>query len=99
MKKVSFGAKPSSTPTPPSSADDWVHDRQRPVAEPTKRLTIDIPQSLHRRVKTGCAIEGVVMADEVRDFLEERFPPTTRQADDTPTLKADDTETQKHDVP
>lgn len=38
-----------------------------------KRLTIDIPESLHRNIKVDCAKRGVKMADEIRDLLEKRF--------------------------
>lgn len=38
------------------------------------RLTIDLPESLHRRVKAQCAGRGVRMVDVVRDFLEREFP-------------------------
>ena len=82
MKKVSFGARPPAQPTP-ATADSWVADKP-PAAEPVKRLTIDIPLGLHRRVKTGCVREEVPIADVVRDFLERRFP-----ADDTATRKGD----------
>ncbi len=40
-----------------------------------KRLTIDVPLSLHKRIKSQCAIENLIMADVVRDLLEKRFPP------------------------
>ena len=43
-------------------------------AEPMKRLTIDVPVSLHTRVKTECAKSGRKMADVVRDLLERQFP-------------------------
>jgi len=43
--------------------------------EALKRLTIDIPKSLHARVKAGCALEGTSIKDEVVAFLENRFPP------------------------
>jgi hypothetical protein len=89
VKRVSFGSKPSAV-TQSGSADDWVHARERPT-EPAKRLTIDIPESLHRRVKTACAMENLVMADVVREMLEQRFPPTKPPVADT--------ETQKHDSP
>ena len=89
MKRVSFGSKPSAA-TQSGSADDWVHARERPT-EPGKRLTIDIPESLHRRVKTVCAMENLVMADVVREMLEQRFPPAKPPAADT--------EAQKHDSP
>ena len=35
-----------------------------------KRLTIDVPESLHRRLKMSCAGRGVKMADEIRSALE-----------------------------
>jgi predicted DNA binding CopG/RHH family protein len=38
-----------------------------------KRLTIDIPASLHSRVKVACAQRGVKMADEIRELLEAHF--------------------------
>ena len=39
-----------------------------------KRFTIDVPVSLHTRVKTECAKSGRKMADVVRDLLERQFP-------------------------
>jgi hypothetical protein len=39
-----------------------------------KRLTIDIPDALHRRVKSRCGQDGVKMADVIRALLETRFP-------------------------
>jgi hypothetical protein len=42
-----------------------------------KRLTIDIPASLHVRVKSQCATRGVNMADVIRDLLEQQFPETS----------------------
>ena len=42
--------------------------------EQTKRLTIDIPESLHKRVKSQCATQGTTIADVVRAFLERKFP-------------------------
>lgn len=88
-KKISFGARPPATTT--ITPDDWVADTVSPTVEAApeppekiKRLTIDIPLSLHRRVKTGCAREELVIADVVRDFLNQRFPaPSTRSHDDT----------------
>jgi hypothetical protein len=41
--------------------------------EAMKRLTIDVPASLHARIKSQCAIRGVKMADEVRELLEKHF--------------------------
>ena len=42
--------------------------------ERMKRFTIDVPESLHRRIKAGCALRGVKMADYLRQTLENLFP-------------------------
>jgi hypothetical protein len=60
--------------------DAWVNGERisKPAsAEKTKRFTFDVPESLHRRVKAGCAAKGVDMADIMRDFLEREFPDGT----------------------
>jgi hypothetical protein len=72
MKKVSIGAKPG-TGARLVHADDWVQARGG-VVEPMKRLTIDVPLSLHTRIKSQCAIQNQQMADVIRDLLEKRFP-------------------------
>jgi len=59
-----------------TAADDFV---QRPrvaasAAEPVKRLTIDVPESLHTRIKLSCVQNRQNMADAVRQLLEERWP-------------------------
>lgn len=73
MKKIHFEAKrPSQSGT--GTIDDWVLDREPDRREPMKRLTIDVPISLHRRVKSRCALENLVMADVIRDLLEQEFP-------------------------
>lgn len=38
-----------------------------------KRLTIDVPESLHRRIKMACAEKGVRMADDLRELLERTY--------------------------
>lgn len=69
-------------------ADAWVNARTPDVSEaaPTgqvvplrapeamKRFTIDVTDSLHKRIKTQCATRGVKMADVIRDMLEREFP-------------------------
>jgi hypothetical protein len=73
-KKVSIGAKPSKAATVPAAADAWVE--QRVVIEeqePMKRLTIDIPESLHRAIKSQCAARGAKIADEVRSLLLQKY--------------------------
>jgi len=72
-KKVSFGAKPSNKAGATPSAEEWVKSRETGQAEPMKRLTLDIPESLHRRIKGTCASRGLKMVDELRVLLEERY--------------------------
>jgi len=72
MKKITFGSKPAHRPGHGSS-DDWVADRSMQPVEPTKRLTIDVPLSLHQRVKSQCAVRGEIMADVIRDLLDGHF--------------------------
>jgi hypothetical protein len=75
MKKVNFGAKrPSAPPLPSHDIDNWVDSRDPAIQEPMKRLTIDVPISLHKRIKSQCALENLVMAEEIRRLLEQRFP-------------------------
>lgn len=69
-KKVAFGVKPGPAQADASKADEWVNNR---TMEAMKRLTIDVPASLHARIKSQCALRGVKMADEVRELLEKHF--------------------------
>ncbi len=73
-KKVSIGAKPTSKPAP-ASADAWVESRTGAADEPEKmkRLTIDVPESLHRAIKAQCAMRGTKIADEVRELLLQKY--------------------------
>lgn len=41
--------------------------------EPLKRLTLDIPATLHTRIKSQCALRGVKMVEEIRLVLENHF--------------------------
>lgn len=76
-KTVAFGAKPQPQ-QPPVTADSWVSGQQpahqEEKGEPMKRLTIDVPASLHRRIKVQCAARDTKIADEVRALLEAHFP-------------------------
>jgi hypothetical protein len=40
--------------------------------EPTRRLSVDIPQSLHRRFKTACSRSDKKMVVEVAEFIKRR---------------------------
>ena len=73
VKKVIFQQKPD---TQSVDVDQWVGNRQTPKTEPTKRMTFDIPESLHTRVKSQCAIKKMKMVDVIRQLLEAEFPET-----------------------
>lgn len=71
IKKVSFGSKPTEKT---KMADSWVDQRIINDADKSmKRLTIDIPLSLHTMLKTDCAERGVKIADEVRELLNHKY--------------------------
>ena len=70
-KKVAFGTKPVAKEASTPTADEWVANKAN---EETKRLTLDIPATLHKRIKAACAMRGTKMVDEIRSLLEERFP-------------------------
>lgn len=70
-KKVAFGPKSTAQGTNTPTADEWVASK---TSEETKRLTLDIPATLHKRIKAACALKGIKMVDEIRSLLEERFP-------------------------
>ena len=72
-KKVAFGGKPQAKATTPAAKDEWVKSRSADSNTPMKRLTIDVPEALHRKIKSGCAERGVKMADEIRTLLEKHF--------------------------
>jgi len=40
--------------------------------EPKRRLSIDLPESLHRRFKTACSKADKKMLTEVTEFIERR---------------------------
>ena len=77
MKKVPIKAKPK-TEQRTDTADKWVSSRETiEDKEDLKRLTIDVPATLHRRIKSQCADRGLKMADEIRELLEKHFPVTS----------------------
>jgi hypothetical protein len=41
-------------------------------AEPTKRLSLDLPASVHTRFKTACSATGRKMVSELQEFIERR---------------------------
>ena len=71
-KKIAFGTKPTHKPEP-VPVDTWVESRAAGEAEVMKRLTIDIPESLHRTIKSQCAMRGTKITDEVRELLLKKY--------------------------
>jgi predicted DNA binding CopG/RHH family protein len=89
MKKVAMkmpGAVKAADP-----AEAWVNQKTADVseapasaevvtlhkpAEPMKRFTIDVTETLHKRIKGQCAMRGEKMADVIRELLEREFPPS-----------------------
>lgn len=65
----SWGDRPSKKkPAAPADLDRFLG------GEKTKRLNVDIPEALHRRLKAGCAIEGREIKDVMAELIEARFP-------------------------
>lgn len=80
-KKVTMSTKPTKTNAQKLSVDEWVSQGANSTAngdesekETTARFTIDIPVSLHARIKSQCALKRVKMRDEVLLMLQEKFP-------------------------
>lgn len=93
MKKVTIGSKPTLNAAS-RSPDEWVNAKPGP-AEPMKRLTIDVPRSLHTRIKSQCALQNVQMADVIRQMLETRFPDESERTDGRQPATNEATEMQK----
>ena len=76
MSKKDLAFKPATKTS--ASPEAWIESRDKPAApaEPTKRLTVDIPQSLHKRIRLACIERDEVMADVIRDILRKAFPET-----------------------
>jgi hypothetical protein len=80
-KKITVPPKPQQA-SPPATAAEWIGRSEIPQppndnesSEPLVRLTFDIPENLHRRIKITCAQRGIKrMATELRRILEEHFP-------------------------
>jgi hypothetical protein len=72
-KVVRMGTRPGKPAPVPAqaAAEEWVESRGAPQ---TKRLTLEIPAELHRRVKSQCAARGTKMIDEITALLDQKFP-------------------------
>lgn len=79
VKKVNINKKPDNKfLNTEQKVDQWVSDRttgfeQQEDTEETKRLTLDIPKSLHQKIKFKAVEEGETMANMLRKLLEENY--------------------------
>lgn len=85
-KKVTF-SKPQRTKEAIIDPEKWVAtgetaDDEAPanggkkkaaVEEELTRFTIDIPTSLHARIKAQCALRRASMKDEIQSLLEKHY--------------------------
>lgn len=64
---------------PLPAADKWVggaeavRDKSE-VQGPSRRLTVNIPEDLHRRIKVKCAAEGRQITDVINELLLREYP-------------------------
>lgn len=88
-KKVTFGVKPVEQQSPSldswvATREPKADQRSTPEImdssdnipaqkDKIKRLTLDIPEKLHRAIKGKAAIEGVAMVDMLRQLLDEKY--------------------------
>jgi predicted HicB family RNase H-like nuclease len=76
--------KPEQAANTPLSEDAWVSGQPAAATpaseERIKRLTIDVPESLHTRAKAQAAQQRVTLREEMVKFLEKRFPAPHEQS-------------------
>ena len=73
-KDTLFRGKPPS-PSDSNRVEQAFEAVQLPP-EPTRRLTVDVPLSLHSRIKLRCVQDDVSIAEVIRNMLENKFPVT-----------------------
>lgn len=69
-KKVDIKPKPDKENSTSQNPDNWVNNASE---QETKRYSIDLPKSLHTRIKIECAKRGSTMRDEILIALEKHF--------------------------
>jgi hypothetical protein len=86
MSKKTFSAAPKPKPQPTDDQilaferGGAGHDTSQPAKveaqpapqEPTKRLSLDLPASMHTRFKTACSATNRKMVAELQAFIERR---------------------------
>ena len=56
------------------AAERWIRGETAPSGKSVKRLTIDVDEELHRRLRILAATEGRTMAEVVRALLDDACP-------------------------
>ena len=69
-KKVEFKKRKTAE----AVADDFVNERRTGNIEAEKKISVALPESLHRRMKARCAMNGLKISDVVRELLAKQFP-------------------------
>ena len=75
MAKKSFKTAPVRTRPTPEQIEQFTKGGKgtdNALDEPMKRISIDVPESLHTRFKVACAKARAKMAPEIIAFLEKR---------------------------
>jgi len=57
----------------PRRASDKIQEAKPAVDEPTKPLTVDIPESLHTRIRVACARNKLQMKELVMEGINRVF--------------------------
>lgn len=61
---------------PKPDAEQWVRqgaDTPAPTPVKLKRLTLDLPEALHRTIKMRAVTEGVSIVEMLRELLEREY--------------------------
>ena len=79
MASKSFKTAPKPQAPAPEQIDAFVNagrgtdtNGQGKAEEPTKRLSVDLPESLHTRFKVACTKARAKMAGEIIEMIEKR---------------------------
>ncbi len=73
-KRQSFSLEDAAVNTPATAKEDpFAEQKQSDDSKTIKRLTLDMPASLHRRLKIKALEDDVPMAEMVREWIEQRL--------------------------
>ena len=73
-KRQSFSLDDAAVNTEaPKKKDPFTEKKQSGDSKTIKRLTLDMPSSLHRRLKLKAIEDDIPMAEMVREWIEQRL--------------------------